>query len=304
MSEGADRAMRSRGKHISGPVHVEVRRGAYHDSVTLMRASRDLTALPEVTDALVAMGTPLNADLLRDLDLAPPEDAGPDDLVVAIRCAHGAAVETALARLEELLAARPSGPTGPAEAPTRTVGAALAREPAPLAVVSVPGEWAFAEAMDAVRAGASVLVFSDNVPVEQEVALKDEAARRDVLVLGPDCGTAVVGGIGLGFANVVAPGPVSLVAASGTGAQHLMCLLDAAGVGVRHCLGVGGRFLAQPVGDLPVPPASAASACRADLPPTGALRSRPPTPRQCRTPTPAASSRQIRCCAPVPDAAT
>lgn len=228
--------------------HVEVRRGAYHDSVTLMRASRELAELPEVVDALVAMGTPLNLELLDDLGLAPPDSTGADDLVVAIRCADGADIETALDRLEELLAARPSGPGGPAEAPVRTVGAALAREPAPLALVSVPGEAAFAEAMDAVHAGSSVLVFSDNVPVEQEIALKDEAASRDVLVLGPDCGTAMVGGVGLGFANVVAPGPVSLVAASGTGAQQLMCLLDAAGVGVRHCLGVGGRDLSAAVG--------------------------------------------------------
>jgi len=97
-------------------------------------------------------------------------------------------------------------------------------------------------------AGLSVMIFSDNVPVPAEVALKAAARQRDLLVMGPDCGTAMVRGVGLGFANVVSPGPVSLVAASGTGAQQLMCLLDAAGVGVRHCLGVGGRDLGEPVG--------------------------------------------------------
>src|SRR5690606_24148917 len=107
--------------------------------------------------------------------------------------------------------------------------------------VSVPGPSAFVEAMDAVEAGTSVMVFSDNVPVDQEIALKQAAAERDVLVMGPDCGTAMVAGAALGFANVVRPGPVGLVAASGTGAQQVMCLLDAAGVGVSHCLGVGGR---------------------------------------------------------------
>jgi FdrA protein len=104
--------------------------------------------------------------------------------------------------------------------------------------------------MDALEAGASVLVFSDNVPVEQEVALKEAAARRGLLVMGPDCGTAMVGGVGLGFANVVRPGPVGLVAASGTGAQQVMALLDAAGTGVSHCLGVGGRDLTAEVGGL------------------------------------------------------
>ena len=102
--------------------------------------------------------------------------------------------------------------------------------------------------MDALDAGLDVLVFSDNVPVEQEVRLKAEAAKRGLLVMGPDCGTAVVAGVGLGFANVVRPGPVSLVAASGTGAQQVMSLLDGAGVGVRHCLGVGGRDMSSAVG--------------------------------------------------------
>src|SRR2546423_14413509 len=87
------------------------------------------------------------------------------------------------------------------------------------------------------------MLFSDNVPVAQEVLLKERAAERGLLVMGPDCGTAVIGGVGLGFANVVRPGPVGLVAASGTGAQQVMSLLDAAGVGVSHCLGVGGRGL-------------------------------------------------------------
>jgi len=111
----------------------------------------------------------------------------------------------------------------------------------------VPGAHAFTEAMDALESGLSVVVFSDNVPVELEIRLKDEAARRDLLVMGPDCGTAYVDGLGLGFANAVRPGPVGIVAASGTGAQQLMCLLDAAGVGISQCLGVGGRDLSAAV---------------------------------------------------------
>ncbi|MEU8385312.1 FdrA family protein, partial [Streptosporangium sp. NPDC048865] len=121
---------------------------------------------------------------------------------------------------------------------------------ATLALVSVPGPYAFAEALDAVEAGLSVMIFSDNVPVGQEVLLKRRAAERGVLVMGPDCGTAVVGGAGLGFANVLRPGPVGLVAASGTGAQQVSCLLDLAGVGVSHVLGVGGRDLSAEVGGL------------------------------------------------------
>ena len=117
-----------------------------------------------------------------------------------------------------------------------------------LALISVPGRYAFAEAMDALDAGCDVMIFSDNVPVEQEIMLKDIAAQRDLIVMGPDCGTAIVGGIGLGFSHTLAAGPVGLVAASGTGAQQVLCLLDYAGAGVSAALGVGGRDLSAAVG--------------------------------------------------------
>ena len=120
----------------------------------------------------------------------------------------------------------------------------------PLVLVSVPGASAAVEAMDALEAGSDVMVFSDNVPVEQEVALKQYAAPRGLLVMGPDCGTAVVDGVGLGFANVVSPGPVGIVAASGTGCQQVLALLDHAGVGVTTAYGVGGRDLSAAVGGL------------------------------------------------------
>ena len=230
---------------------VELRRGAYHDSVSLMQVSRAVSQSGGVEQALVAMATELNLDLLRGMGFDPPDDAAPTDLVVAIRAADDDALERARRVCDEELAAlaRGSSPTGPgAQAPARTTGAAAKRAGANLALVSVPGAYAFAEAMDALESGLSVMIFSDNVPVEQEVALKEAAGRAGLLVMGPDCGTAVVGGVGLGFANVVRPGPVGLVAASGTGAQQLMCLLDAAGVGVTHCLGVGGRDLSGPVG--------------------------------------------------------
>jgi FdrA protein len=126
---------------------------------------------------------------------------------------------------------------------------AAARHSGPgLALISVPGQHAFTEAMDALDAGCDVMIFSDNVPLEQEVLLKQRASESGLLVMGPDCGTAVVGGVGLGFAHTVQPGPVGIVAASGTGAQHVMCLLDTAGIGITACLGVGGRDLAAAVG--------------------------------------------------------
>ena len=198
------------------------------------------------------MATELNVDVLRGMGFDVPDEAGPNDLVVAIRgrrrrragCRAGggrrrprrAARHRRLERRRRRRRGRPAHPRvgrRPLAAPN-------------LAVISVPGQHAVAEAFDAIASGLSVMLFSDNVPVEDEVRLKDAAAAADVLVMGPDCGTAVVGGVALGFANVVRPGSVGIVAASGTGAQQVMCLLDAAGVGLSHCLGVGGPRPARP----------------------------------------------------------
>ncbi|TQS40071.1 FdrA family protein [Cryptosporangium phraense] len=228
--------------------HVEVRRGTYRDSVQLLQVSQAVSGLPGVTGAMVAMGTELNLELIAGMGFEPPADATAGDMVVAIATADEPTRDAAVAALESALAAKAPPATGDSTLPPpRTVGAAVRAADANLALISTPGRYAFADAMDALDAGANVLVFSDNVPVEQEIALKDRAAERGLLVMGPDCGTAVVGGLGLGFANVVRPGPVGIVAASGTGAQQVLTLLDAAGVGISHCLGVGGRDLSAAV---------------------------------------------------------
>ncbi len=231
---------------------VAVRRGTYVDSVRLMQVTREAGRLPGITAALVAMATPTNLELLAAMGLARPDGAGPDDLVVALEARDWEALSRAFGVIEEALAraAGPGAPGGFAQpGPPRTVRSAARRLPdANLALVSVPGQHAFTEAMDALEAGLSVMVFSDNVSLEEEVTLKEEAERRHLLVMGPDCGTAMINGVGLGFANVVRPGPVGLVAASGTGSQQVVCLLEAAGIGTSHVIGVGGRDLSEPVG--------------------------------------------------------
>ncbi|MBI3686992.1 MAG: FdrA family protein [Actinobacteria bacterium] len=230
-------------------LHLEVRHGGYQDSVRLMQVGQAIGGVPGVSHALVAMATVLNLELAAQMGFRPPTDVTANDLLVAIASNDEESLRQALARLELELAppAAPAVGAAVTTVPPRTVGSAIRRTGATLAVVSTPGEHAFVEAMDAVQAGASVMVFSDNVPVWQEIRLKDTAAAQGVLVMGPDCGTAVLGGVGIGFANVVRPGPVGLVAASGTGAQQVMCLLDAAGVGISHCLGVGGRDLSTEI---------------------------------------------------------
>ena len=230
--------------------HVESRPGAYADSVTLMRVSADVRQSDGVQAALIAMATELNVDLLREMGFRPPADIEPNHLLIAVRARDDSALSGALSVVSAALAARPAGGHGRADAAKapRTTAAAVRASGPGLALISVPGQYAFGEAMDALDAGCHVMIFSDNVPVEQEIILKEIAAQRDLIVMGPDCGTAIVGGIGLGFSHTLAAGPVGVVAASGTGAQQVLCLLDYAGLGVSAALGVGGRDLSAAVG--------------------------------------------------------
>lgn len=237
----------------AGVRSVQLRSGVYADSVRLMQVSRDVVARDGVTAVLVAMATPLNLELAAGMGLAPDGDTSPEQLLIAVRAEDDDALAAAVAAVDAALAARERSTGTAAAIPQRTIGAGLDELPPDgpaLAIVSVPGAYAVAEAADAIAAGRSVLIFSDGVPVEHEVALKRAAHDAGVLVMGPDCGTAIVSGVALGFANVVRPGPVGLVAASGTGAQQVSCLLDMAGVGVSHVLGVGGRDLSEAVGGL------------------------------------------------------
>lgn len=230
---------------------VDIRRGVYHDSVTLMQVSQQVKMTPGISDALIGMGTELNLDLMREVGFDVPADVGVNDLVVALRGADEASLEAGLAALEVVFAelhARSRQTSAAQEVAPRTIGSAAGRGEASIALISTPGRHAVVDALDAIGAGLSVMLFSDNISVADEIALKDAAAAADVLVMGPDCGTAVVNGASLGFANVTRPGRFGIIAASGTGAQQVMTLLDLAGEGVSHCLGLGGRDLSSAVG--------------------------------------------------------
>ena len=232
--------------------HVELRRGAYADSVTLLQVSRAVQGVEGVAAAQVAMATALNVEVLTEMGFEVPAEATPNDMVVAVRLTDDGSLDVALAGVASALA-ESGAPGQRSHARRLRRGRRAPRSavrPTPSRWSRCPGANAFVEAMDAIESGHDVMVFSDNVPVEQEVALKRAAAEQGLLVMGPDCGTAVVGGLGLGFANVVQPGPVGLVAASGTGCQQVLTLLDHAGVGVTHALGVGGRDLSAEVGGL------------------------------------------------------
>jgi FdrA protein len=229
---------------------VIVRAGAYHDSVTLMLVSRAASATEGAEAVSVGMATPLNLELLRDQGFAI-DDAGPNDLVIAVRARDDEAIEAAVAAVERELAAK-GAPSGAVErAAARSLAAAARRDgELNLAFLSIPGEHVAYEAAAALEAGLHVFCFSDGVSLADEVALKRQATDRDLLFMGADCGTAIIDGVALGFANAVRRGPVGIVGASGTGIQEVSCLLDAAGVGVSHAIGVGGRDLSAEVGGL------------------------------------------------------
>lgn len=230
----------------------EVRRGTYLDSVALMRIAQAVKALPGVVECGLMMGTPANRQIMADAGVLAEAGAaaGPGDLVIAIGAADAETGRRALAEAREQLD-KPrvaQGAGGAAWAP-RTLRSALQVLPdASLALISVPGAFAAAEATKAINRGLNVMLFSDNVPLEDEVRLKRLARDRGVLVMGPDCGTAIIGGKPLAFANVVTRGDIGIVGASGTGIQEVSCLIDAAGHGISHAIGTGGRDLKAEVG--------------------------------------------------------
>jgi FdrA protein len=232
-------------------VRCAVRPGSYHDSVVLMQLQRALTGLPGVLDAGVVMATPANRELLAASGLIPEEEraAGPHDLLIAVKANSEAAAGEALARVDALLQVRRSD--GEQDFRPRSLASAFKLLPAARWVlISVPGRHAAGVAEEALDQGRNVFLYSDNVPVEREEALKRKAREHGLLVLGPDCGTAIVGGIGLGFANRVRRGAIGLVGASGTGLQAIASQIHALGAGISQAIGTGGRDLTEEIGGI------------------------------------------------------
>ncbi len=228
-----------------------VRRDTYYDSVTLMLASSDAEGVEGVVFAAAATATPVNLSLIeaQGFDLSG-ENPGPNDLIVALRADHDEGAEAA----EGAIAARLAGPAevapgAPGEIPPRSFRSAKrGNSGINLAFVSVPGRFATVEVAQALDAGLNVFCFSDGLTLADEAALKKVSLDKGLLLMGADCGTAIIDGVGLGFANAVERGPVGVVGASGTGIQEVTCLLDSAGVGISHAIGVGGRDLNSAVG--------------------------------------------------------
>ena len=224
----------------------------YHDSVSLMQLSATLEKVPGVDEASAIMATEANLKLMAEAGLLSGIEAAPNELLVVIR-GDADAVSEAMDIAEASL-----NRTGNDEAsddveltPPRGIEMALDQmAEANLALISTPGEYAAAETLKALRLGLNAMVFSDNVELADELMLKRFARDHDLLVMGPDCGTAIVNGVPLGFANVVRRGPIGVVAASGTGLQQVTCLIDRLGQGITQAIGTGGHDLDEHIGGI------------------------------------------------------
>ena len=232
-----------------------IKKDVYRDSIFLMKLSSQAAAESGVELVSAMMATARNKDLFEASGLATPEilAARPNDLAIAIQEGEGA-VDGAVEAVMRLLDAEPEKPVGDREADRRpaTLRQAASRpgHKPNLALISVAGDYARFEAAEALELGMDVMLYSDNISLADELALKRMARKKGLLVMGPDCGTAIVDGVPLAFANNCAKGPIGLVGASGTGLQEVCCLLDRLGVGVAQAYGVGGRDLRDGVGGI------------------------------------------------------
>ncbi len=234
-------------------IKAVIRKNAYYDSVTLMAISKKIEEIDGVSNAVVSMGTEMNKELLRNAGMMTEEieKASPSDLIIALKLMDESLNDKVLNEVEAALKKKTSSGKGESEVAPASIASAVKLVPdANMAVISLPGQYAAKEAMRALRKGLHVMLFSDNVTVEQEVELKRYAHEQELLMMGPDCGTAIINNKGLCFANEVRSGNIGVVGASGTGTQEITVLIDRFGGGVSQVIGTGGRDLTEAVGGI------------------------------------------------------
>ena len=238
---------------MSSQIINEVRKGFYLDSVALMRISRAIIDMPGVESAALMMGSASNLEIMGNAGLLNEvgQAAESGDLIIAVLANDKESAEMALSQSRSLLDEPRSNATDENSWQPRTLRAAVKLAPdSSLVLISVPGDFAIAEARKAIRRGLHAMIFSDNIPVSEEAALKQEARELGQLVMGPDCGTSIINGVPLAFANKLPRGDIGIIGASGTGIQEVSCLIAQYGGGISHAIGVGGRDLKSEVGGI------------------------------------------------------
>jgi len=234
---------------ISMAILCRRKESQYYDSVTLMTVARKIKSISGIEDAALVMGTKANKDLLKEAKLFSPEleEATSNDLIIVVMGDEPNASK-AIVQAEDFLTRRTIQAKPFGEHQPRTLRSAVRMgQESNLALISLPGQYAVAEAWDALHYGLHVLLFSNNIPLADEIALKRYAVDHNLLMMGPGAGTAIINGVALGFGNALPRGPVGVVSAAGTGLQEVSTLLAKQGVGISHGIGVGGRDLSDEV---------------------------------------------------------
>ncbi len=233
-------------------IHNIVKKNAYFDSVTLMLFSSRLNDVEGVQQAAVMMGTDHNKELMKNSGILSDEvsaSASSNDLIIGVRADSQDIIDLAIKTLNEQFENKSKVNSSSSKTVLRTLDAAIKQTPdLNFAIVSIPGRYAKAEVMKCLKNNIHVLLFSDNVSIEDENELKTFAVKNQLLMMGPDCGTAIINGVALGFANVVKRGNIGLVAASGTGLQEVTVIVDRLGGGISQAIGTGGRDLKEAIG--------------------------------------------------------
>jgi succinyl-CoA synthetase alpha subunit len=232
-------------------VKALVRKGEYHDSVTLMRVAKLLSEQNGLRDSAVIMATNENKKILAEAGLLTDEckTATETDLIISVDAQEPSKADEMLTLATRELKAKPK--TKDNAYNPKSLESALETLPeANLAIISIAGRYAADEAMKALERGLHVMLFSDNIPLERELELKTYASKHGLLVMGPDAGTAIINGVPLAFANNVNRGSIGIVAASGTGLQETSTLISNFGAGISQAIGTGGRDIKEEIDGL------------------------------------------------------
>lgn len=232
-------------------IYTIIEKNSYQDSINLMLLTNSVAAMEGINSVQVMMSTPANKDIFKGAGLYTEEleTAESNDMAIVIDTDDESKVAEVLETVEKYLSDQSISGASETFETVRTWDRAGKTLPdANLAMISVPGQYAAREANEALDRGLHVFLFSDNMPTEDERKLKEKAHEKGLLVMGPDCGTGILDGIPMAFANVVNKGRIGIVGASGTGIQEVSTIIDRAGEGVSHAIGTGGRDLGESIG--------------------------------------------------------
>ena len=171
---------------------VVVKKNRYVDSVSLMGVSERVTAMQGIENAEAQMATCANQDVLKQLGYELPESVTPNDLVIAIT-ADDESIYSAALKLAEDIIDRKNVDNDKHYSDIDEIDPEEDRYD--LCQISLPGEYAAAEAKKALEKGMDLFIFSDNVSLEEELELKQLGQKLGKLVMGPDAGVALIGGV-------------------------------------------------------------------------------------------------------------